>query len=231
MPDHDIVRCAIHTAIGIARVGNAPAGEYYLAPEIPGRAGRSRAVGLQERRRARSGARRPASGSMATTRRARWCRRSRPRRRRSPGRSTSPTARPAWYQFLNALDLKQFAMTPTYRNATRRRRPAAGSGDRSRRRGGSAARTRADPSTPSTGLDLLRESGPIQVPLGELRTDEEGRLIVIGGAGHSASYHRRPGGHLRQQRRLVRRHLRRPGAGHGHASAAASSRPSRRWWR
>ena len=35
MPDNDIVRCAIHPAIGIARVGNAPADEYYIVPEIP----------------------------------------------------------------------------------------------------------------------------------------------------------------------------------------------------
>src|SRR5215216_6611503 len=42
MPDlkssKPIVRCAIHPAIGVARVGNAPADEYYLAPELPGQA-------------------------------------------------------------------------------------------------------------------------------------------------------------------------------------------------
>jgi hypothetical protein len=39
-PTTNIVRCAIHPAIGIARVGNAPADEYYIAPEIPGQAAR-----------------------------------------------------------------------------------------------------------------------------------------------------------------------------------------------
>src|SRR5690242_1617332 len=39
MPDSKaVVRCAIHPSVGVARVGNAPAGEYYLAPEVPGRA-------------------------------------------------------------------------------------------------------------------------------------------------------------------------------------------------
>jgi len=39
MPEErTIVRCAIHPALGVARVGNAPADEYYLAPELPDRA-------------------------------------------------------------------------------------------------------------------------------------------------------------------------------------------------
>ena len=39
MPDSKrVVRCAIHPSVGVARVGNAPADEYYLAPEVPGRA-------------------------------------------------------------------------------------------------------------------------------------------------------------------------------------------------
>ena len=49
------------------------------------------------------------------------------------------------------------------------------------------------------------------VYLGELRTDEAGRLIVLGGRGVSASLRRHQGHHLRQQRRLARRRLRRPG--------------------
>ena len=70
--DHDrIVRCAIHPAIGIARVGNAAPEDYYLAPEIPGRPGEPGPSGYKTPR-GRSGARPPASASTATTPTATW---------------------------------------------------------------------------------------------------------------------------------------------------------------
>ena len=81
---------------------------------------------------------------------------------------------------------------------------------------GSAAGTGKAPSTPSTrGGSPSRRAPSVQVPLGEVRTDGDGpadrhrrrRPLGLGG--------RRAGGHLRQQRRLVRRHLGRPGAGDG----------------
>jgi hypothetical protein len=182
-----IVRCAIHPAIGIARVGNAPADDYYLAPEIPGRpadpgpAGYKTAAGEIRREAARFRVYGyDAAGEVV-------------------GEITAgegveiiwevhlANRKAAWYQFLNALDLKQFAMTPTYRNAT-----VAGAQrddlviDPGAKR--ISGRDRRGPEYAfEEGWISFNEGHPILVPLGEIRTDAEGRLIVIGGAGHSAS--------------------------------------------
>jgi hypothetical protein len=188
MPDNDqdrIVRCAIHPAIGIARVGNAAPGDYYLAPEIPGRPGEPGPSGYKtpEGEIRREAARfrvygYDADGNVvkeitAADAEIRW-------------EVHVANRKAAWYQFLNALDLKQFALSPGFRN-----------GDIA---GGLRQDLVIDPGPrrisgrnqhgPEHAFDqgwISFGDGPIQVPLGEVRTDEEGRLIVIGGAGHSAS--------------------------------------------
>src|SRR5690242_9146427 len=111
MPDHDIVRCAIHPALGIARVGNAPADEYYLAPEIPGRAadpgpqGYKNKDGQIRREAARfrvygyNSAGEVVKEITAEEAEITW-------------EVHVANRKAAWYKFLNALDLKQFAMIP-----------------------------------------------------------------------------------------------------------------------
>jgi len=181
-----IVRCAIHPALGVSRVGNAPPEDYYLAPEIPGRpadpgpAGFKNAAGEIRREAARF--RVYGYDEVGNV----------------VGEITAADAeivwevhlanrKAAWYQFLNALDLKQFAMTPGYRNATvqgaQRDDLVIDPGPRT-----ISGRDRSGPEYAFDQGWISFSPGAItQVPLGELRTDADGRLIVIGGAGHSAS--------------------------------------------
>ncbi len=186
MPKNEIVRCAIHPAIGVARVGNAPADEYYLAPEIPGQAadpgpqGYKNAKGEIRREAARfrvygyDAAGKVVKEITAADAEIVW-------------EVHVSNRKAAWYKFLNALDLKQFAMTPDFRNANipgaRRQDLVVDPGPR--RISG------ADQNGPDYAFDQgwlsFQEGSPIEVPLGEIRTDGDGRLIVIGGAGHSAS--------------------------------------------
>lgn len=186
MPENEIVRCAIHPAIGIARVGNAPADEYYLAPEIPGQAADPGPQGYKNDKGEirREAARFRVYGYDAAGKVVKEI---------TAGDAEIvwevhvANRKAAWYKFLNALDLKQFAMTPDFRNAdipgARRQDLVVDPGPR--RISGT------EKSGPEYAFDqgwVSFEIGSIvEVPLGEIRTDEKGRLIVIGGAGHSAS--------------------------------------------
>jgi hypothetical protein len=181
-----IVRCAIHPAIGISRVGNAPPDDFYLAPEIPGHpadpgpSGYKTPAGEIRREAARfrvygyDEAGEVVQEITAADAEIVW-------------EVHLANRKAAWYQFLNALDLKQFAMTPTYRNAT----VAGAQRDDLVIDPGAKRISGPDRNGPEYAFDQgwisFAESRPILVPLGEIRTDEAGRLIVIGGAGHSAS--------------------------------------------
>ena len=143
-----IVRCAIHPAIGISRVGNAPPDDFYLAPEIPGHpadpgpSGYKTPAGEIRREAARfrvygyDEAGEVVQEITAADAEIVW-------------EVHLANRKAAWYQFLNALDLKQFAMTPTFRNATvagaQRDDLVIDPGPRN----GSAVRTGTAPSTPS----------------------------------------------------------------------------------
>jgi hypothetical protein len=110
-----IVRCAIHPAIGVARVGNAPADQYYLAPEIPGRAADPGAGGFKnEKGEVRKEACRfriygyDVDGNVvreitADAAEITW-------------EVHLANRKAAWYQFFNAMDMKQYALSTTYRN-------------------------------------------------------------------------------------------------------------------
>ena len=116
----------------------------------------------------------------------------------------------AWYQFLNAMDLgPKYAKTAPLRNATltgkERQTLVINPGPRSIT--GRGVRGKA------YQFDTGKFMGK-KVALGELRTDEAGRLLVLGGFGKSASYRRQARHHVRQQRRLARRHVGRAGARH-----------------
>ncbi len=186
-----IVRCAIHPAVGVARVGNAPADEYYLAPEVPGQtadpgpggfkneagelrkeAARFRLYGYDEDGQV-------VQEITALDAEITW-------------EVHLANRKAAWYQFYNAMDLAQYAMSTTFRNGSIT--------------GGSRAALVIDPGAlridgcgtngPRYRFDggyiRFGGGGPIQVPLGELRTDEQGRLLVLGGHGTSASATNQP---------------------------------------
>ncbi len=175
--DTTITKCAIYPAIGIARIGNASK-EYYLAPEIPGtpaavtdgykdsegkikkQVARFRIYGLND------------EGEVireitADEAKITWC-------------VHVANRKAAWYNFTNALDLEDLAIPPELRNKDIRDRQ----------------QLIIDPGSRSiTGKEVSGEEYhltggkffELDVPLGELRTDEKGRLLFFGGDGNSAS--------------------------------------------
>ena len=174
--DAEITSAAIHPAIGIARIGNSTSG-YYLGPELPGtvplapdgfkdacgaikrQAARFRIYGLDRNRRV---VRELTADEAEIT----W-------------RAHLTNAKAAWYDFNTALDIPEAQPTP--------RRNATYVGD-------ARAALIIDP-----GVRAIsgRCRGPVvfdggsffgvEAPLGELRTDDSGRLLVLGGSGQSFS--------------------------------------------
>jgi hypothetical protein len=185
-----VVRCAIHPSVGVARVGNAPADEYYLAPEVPGRASDP---GPQGFKNAKGQVRKEAArfriyGYDKKGRVVREITADDPDVAEITWEVHLANRKPAWYQFMNAMDLKQYALSTTFRNAaiTGELRQAMVNDPGAIRISG------RDTHGPSYCFDqgFVRfgsAGGPIQVPLGELRTDDQGRLLVLGGDGKSAS--------------------------------------------
>ncbi|HXJ80038.1 MAG TPA: LodA/GoxA family CTQ-dependent oxidase [Candidatus Methylomirabilis sp.] len=186
-----IVRCAIHPAIGIARIGNAPADQYYLAPEVPGRAAVPGPGGFKNDKgqvrkeacrfriygydRVGNVVREIAADDAEIT----W-------------EVHLANRKAAWYQFFNAMDLKQYALSTTYRNGTitgaSRQSLVIDPGPIA-----IGGRKTSGPEYRFDGGFIRFGSGePIRVPLGELRTDEMGRLLVLGGDGTSASATNQP---------------------------------------
>jgi hypothetical protein len=172
----EIVSAAIHPAIGIARIGNSSS-DYYLGPELPGtvplapggfkdasgainrQAARFRMYGLDRHRRV---VRELTTEEAEIT----W-------------RAHLTNAKAAWYDFHTALDIPEAQQT-LRRNATYV--------------GAARAGLIIDPGARAISG---RYSGPVafdrghflgvEAPLGELRTDDAGRLLVLGGKGQSFS--------------------------------------------
>lgn len=181
-PDTRIVKAAIHPPIGIARVGNSQ-DEYFLAPEVPDplpeapgfyrdkegalkrQAARFRIYGLN----AAGVAVRELTADEATIE---W-------------HVHLANKKSAWYQFQLALDIPEAADAPPtlLRNATISDRAALTIDPGPRRISGKKQRGKKHAFDSGKFMD-------IPVYLGELRTDEAGRLIVLGGRGVSASYDR-----------------------------------------
>jgi hypothetical protein len=179
--DATIVRAAIYPAIGIARVGNSETA-YFLAPEVTDplpepvgfyrdptgalkrQAVRFRIYGLNE-----AGV--PVAELTAENAEIRWT-------------VHLANKKSAWYQFQIALDIPEADSAPAswLRNMTvpDRARLVIDPGPRhitGRDAGG--------------GADHIFDTGEFlgtRVYLGEIRTDAQGRLIVLGGRGKSASY-------------------------------------------
>src|SRR3712207_3249086 len=177
----EVVRYAVYPCIGIARVGNSP-DEFFVGPEAPGevprpeggfkdadgrvkrQAARFRVYGLNE---AGEAVREITANEAEIT----W-------------RVHLANRKAAWYQFLNAMDLgPKYAKAAAPRNRTvtgdDRRQLVIDPGPRTI--------TGRDERGPAYEFDSGTFLGN-KVPLGELRTDSEGRLLVLGGLGHSASF-------------------------------------------
>jgi len=181
-----IVSCAIHPSIGVARVGNAPEASF-LAPEVPGQApepgpsgfktdhGEIKREGVRFRVYGYDAGGQVVQEITAEHAAIHW-------------QVHLANRKAAWYQFNNALDLKQYAMSSAFRNAaiTGALRDDLVIDPGTKEISGAdqhGAAYRFDQGY----INFNAGNGPHQVPLGELRTDGQGRLIVLGGFGKSAS--------------------------------------------
>lgn len=178
--DDCIVRAVIYPAIGVARVGNSPEG-WFVGPEVPDPAplpkGSYRDAGGALKRQAarfriygvnmKGEIVRELTGDDAGAE-VEWTVR-------------LANTKAAWYGFQLALDIPEAAAAPptTLRNSgiADRRKLAIVPGPRSLSGRG------AGPAAFDDGAFMDKP-----VALGEIRTDEAGRLIVLGGYGKSASY-------------------------------------------
>jgi hypothetical protein len=177
-----IVRAAIHPGIGVARIGNSTASDgFFIGPEVvePPRtqAGGSRdATGALKRQAARfrvyglDAEGRVVKELTADDAEIQWS-------------VHLANRKPQWYRFLAALDQPEAAtMKCARRNPTvrgrNRRSLAIDPGART-----IAGKSQAGAAFRFTGAKFQGTS----VPLGELRTDAAGRLLVLGGQGKAGS--------------------------------------------
>ncbi len=194
--DQTIVRYVINPGIGIARVGNSPDG-FFIGPEVRGQRPSSphqwtAADGTTfhhwkdpEGRVLRQAARFRIYGMNAADEvvqevvenervTIRW-------------RVHLANRKAAWYAFLNAMDLGEYAMQEQLRNpdffGEKRRQLVID--------GGTKEISGANRSGPEYHFDDGEFVGT-KVYIGELRTDDHGRLLVLAGRGHSASYTNTP---------------------------------------
>jgi L-lysine epsilon oxidase-like protein len=193
-PDAEIVSCAIHPAIGIARVGNSPDG-YFLGPEIPGPyqqppGGFKDSAGRVKRQVARFriyGL--DADGTVV---------------RELTANDSDITwtvhlanKKAAWYNFEIPLDIPEASGQPPGGGLpaappieSKRRNAAVQGAARSQLSIDPGGRSINGTASNSFGGDprFAFDSGQFlgkNVGLGELRTDDQGRLIVFGGLGDS----------------------------------------------
>jgi L-Lysine epsilon oxidase N-terminal/L-lysine epsilon oxidase C-terminal domain len=184
MNEPEIVGCIIHPGIGIARVGNSP-NEYFVGPEVPGekaivptykdaqgaikrQAARFRLYGLD------------AHGSVI-------------RELTSDDAQISwsvhlANKKAAWYKFQLALDTPEAQPGQGNVGSTSRRNPTHPAADRSQLVIDPGPRQIAGKNV--QGSAHAFDTGSFlgsPVGLGELRTDDHGRLLVVGGHGHSAT--------------------------------------------
>ena len=184
-PDRTIVRAAIHPAIGVARVGNSP-DEYFIGPEVvepepapPGfykdgsgalkrQAARFRVYGYDADGRV-------VRELTAADADIRWT-------------VHVANRKAAWYQFQTALDIPE-ASAPDATPSARRNATIQGTrrGELVVDPGPRTISGRGEQGKPEYRFDTCRFFGT-RVYLGELRTDEAGRLLFLGGHGEAASF-------------------------------------------
>ncbi len=196
MGTDEITSCVIHPGIGIARVGNSCT-EYFIGPEVPWASpvptgGYKDASGAVKRQAARfriyglNSAGEVVKEITAEDAQITW-------------RVHVANSKAAWYHFNTALDIPEAQPTP-------RRNPAYAGPQR--------AKLIVDPGAreiTGCGQSAAFDTGTfleIAVPLGEIRTDDEGRLLVLGGFGgsiHSVAFESAE--HIVRQRGVVRRRV------------------------
>lgn len=181
--DRRVVRAAIHPAIGVARVGDSP-DHFYIGPETD----RPRPLPPGEMKDASGALKRQAArfriygynaeGEAVTeltvdNADVEW-------------RVHVANQKAAWYQFQIALDIPEAHAKDTPPSTLRN--PDVTGADRAQLVIDPGPRTigGADESGPQYRFDSGEFFGK-RVYLGELRTDESGRLVFLGGHGHSAS--------------------------------------------
>jgi hypothetical protein len=182
--DLRVVRAAIHPSIGIARVGDS-ADEFFLGPEtdrpapIPPGAMKD-GTGALKRQAARfriygyNAAGEPVAELTAQTADIRW-------------RAHVANTKAAWYQFQIALDIPE-ASDPDDAQPSMQRNAQVTGAQRSQLVIDPGPRTISGAGT--SGAQYRFDSGAFfgkPVYLGELRTDEAGRLVFLGGHGKAAS--------------------------------------------
>lgn len=184
-----VVRCVIHPAIGVCRVGNSPTG-MYVGPEVPGhhpapqggfkdasgrvlrQAARFRIFGLDQFGQV-------VMELTADNADITW-------------RVHLANKKGAWYVFRRALDIPEALAGAEGPLVVGRRNASVAGADRTS--------LVIDPGPREiTGRNANQDGGEarcrfdggrffgVEVPLGELRTDEAGRLLVLGGHGASGS--------------------------------------------
>ncbi|UUX50982.1 LodA/GoxA family CTQ-dependent oxidase [Nisaea acidiphila] len=181
VPDDCIVTAAIYPPIGVCRVGNSP-NEFYIGPEVPDPAPLKPGDYRDSKGRLkREAARFRIYGLNAL---------GEPVRELLPDGDTEikwkvtlENQKSAWYQFQLALDIPEAAdADPSLlRNSTVSDRSALRITPGERRISG---KNRSGKRYHFADGRFMGE----RVYLGELRTDKEGRLIVLGGHGKSSSY-------------------------------------------
>ena len=167
----DITSCVIHPGIGVARVGNSRT-DYFIGPEVPGLSpippgGYKDASGAVKRQAARfriyglNRAGNVVKEITAADAEITWT-------------VHVANSKAAWYHFDTALDIPEAQPTPRRNPAYLGSRRAALVVDPGRRTITGANQSAAFDS--GTFLD-------VPVALGEIRTDDQGRLLVLGGFG------------------------------------------------
>lgn len=179
--DNHIVKAAIYPPIGVCRVGNSPDG-FYIGPEVPDPLplppGSYRDT---KGRLKREAARFRVYGLNATGQAVREL--TPDSKTKIEWRVTLENQKSSWYEFQLALDIPEAASAPPtlLRNATVGVRASLNI----------SPGERAITGMKTSGRKYQFADGKFfdkKVYLGEVRTDEAGRLIVLGGHGVSASH-------------------------------------------
>ena len=194
MKTDEIVECRIHPGVGVARVGNSPS-EYFIGPEVPGYApnpdgGFHDAAGRIKRQAARfriyglNADGQVVKELTAADAEITW-------------RVQLANKKAAWYNFDLSMDIpeaKGELNVPRSRGPTRSLRRNAGLavGHPEQLIIDSGPRRIQGPNVNADGGDLRYHFNQgrfldITVQLGEVRTDETGRLVVLGGFGDAGS--------------------------------------------
>ena len=175
----EIVSCAIHPAIGVGRVGNSPDG-WFIGPEIPGRAPQPEGGLFKDAagRFKRQAVRYRIFGLDAA---GRVVRELTSRDAEISWTAEVANTKAAWRQFHNPFDVPEAGTRrgEPYRSGLRN----ADVTDRESLSIRPGPRTVSGPNQ-RAAFDTGRFRGPV-TSLGEMRTDEAGRLIMLGGWGVS----------------------------------------------